>query len=329
GLAAAAHLSARERENLVDAKRIGAERVMRLFALSVYPALDFDDELALQEAIDRLTRDPEVVAVHVWSGDDLAPRASFERAGGADGSPPPPPPRPTPEAVGEFTLEGDLLRASTAVRDDHGTLLGHAVVDWSLTREQEALDEARRLIVGAVAITVTLVIIVVFLAMRLIVVRPLLDLESAAMALGRGQQVAIRSVARDEIGRLSRVFATMADAIADREARLRRAHDQIAALFDNMRQAIVTVGPDGRIVGRVSHAATVLLGRTIEPEPDDDRKRHEIIVRNLEDRIRRKLGVQATLKTGKSPKGPGTIELPYKDLDELQRLLHVLLGEVS
>jgi ParB family chromosome partitioning protein len=64
-----------------------------------------------------------------------------------------------------------------------------------------------------------------------------------------------------------------------------------------------------------------------EPEPDDDRKRHEIIVRDLETRIRRHLGVQATLRTGKSPKGPGTIELPYADLDELQRLLRVLLPE--
>src|SRR5690606_13724551 len=62
-----------------------------------------------------------------------------------------------------------------------------------------------------------------------------------------------------------------------------------------------------------------------EPEPDDDRKRHEIIVRDLESRIRRHLGVQARLRTGKSPKGPGVIELPYSDLDELQRLLRVLL----
>jgi ParB family transcriptional regulator, chromosome partitioning protein len=64
-----------------------------------------------------------------------------------------------------------------------------------------------------------------------------------------------------------------------------------------------------------------------EPEPDDDRKRHEIIVRDLETRIRRHLGVQAKLRTGKSPKGPGTIELPYADLDELQRLLQVLLDD--
>lgn len=64
-----------------------------------------------------------------------------------------------------------------------------------------------------------------------------------------------------------------------------------------------------------------------EREPDDDRKRHEIIVADLEGRLRRRLGVQAKLRTGKSPKGPGTIELPYADLDELQRLLNALLGE--
>ncbi|PRQ07760.1 ParB/RepB/Spo0J family partition protein [Enhygromyxa salina] len=63
------------------------------------------------------------------------------------------------------------------------------------------------------------------------------------------------------------------------------------------------------------------------PEPDDEKKRHEIIVRDLEARIRRHLGVQARLRTGSKPKGPGTIELPYADLDELQRLLHHLLGD--
>lgn len=71
--------------------------------------------------------------------------------------------------------------------------------------------------------------------------------------------------------------------------------------------------------------------RSREPKPereiDDDRKRHEIIVADLESRLRRRLGVQAKLRTGKSPKGPGTIELPYADLDELQRLLNALLGE--
>ncbi|PRP93484.1 putative chromosome-partitioning protein ParB [Enhygromyxa salina] len=64
-----------------------------------------------------------------------------------------------------------------------------------------------------------------------------------------------------------------------------------------------------------------------KPELDDDARRHAIIVRDLEARIRRHLGVQARLRTGKSPKGPGTIELPYTDLDELQRLLRQLLGE--
>lgn len=63
------------------------------------------------------------------------------------------------------------------------------------------------------------------------------------------------------------------------------------------------------------------------PEPSEDRKRHEIIIRDLEGRLRRHLGVQARLRTGKSSKGPGTIELPYADLDELQRLLQTLLGD--
>ena len=37
--------------------------------------------------------------------------------------------------------------------------------------------------------------------------------------------------------------------------------------------------------------------------------------------------VKARLRTGKQSKGPGVIELPYSDLDELQRLLQTLLGD--
>lgn len=80
---------------------------------------------------------------------------------------------------------------------------------------------------------------------------------------------------------------------------------------------------------RQTEAEVRQRSRPPKPEPvlDDERKRHEIIVRDLETRIRRQLGVQARLRPGKSSKGPGTIELPYSDLDELQRLLRVLLPE--
>ena len=58
------------------------------------------------------------------------------------------------------------------------------------------------------------------------------------------------------------------------------------------------------------------------PEPD----RRRIIIDDLEQRLARSLGVKARLRTGKKPDGPGRIELPFTNLDELNRLLQTLLS---
>lgn len=65
-----------------------------------------------------------------------------------------------------------------------------------------------------------------------------------------------------------------------------------------------------------------------EPEPREEtpeQARHKIIVADLEDRLRRKLGVKVRLRTGKKPTDPGKLEIPYGDLDELNHLLHILM----
>jgi ParB family chromosome partitioning protein len=59
-------------------------------------------------------------------------------------------------------------------------------------------------------------------------------------------------------------------------------------------------------------------------EPSEEQRAREVIVRDLEDRLRRGLGVKAAVKTSQK-QGSGTIELPYASLDELDRLLHMLL----
>lgn len=61
-------------------------------------------------------------------------------------------------------------------------------------------------------------------------------------------------------------------------------------------------------------------------EEDDDAKRHAIIVADLEKRIGLSLGAPVRLKTGRKKGGPGKVEINYKDLDDLNRILHVLLG---
>lgn len=51
----------------------------------------------------------------------------------------------------------------------------------------------------------------------------------------------------------------------------------------------------------------------------------EIIVRDLESRLRHALGVKVAVKASGQRKGSGMIEVPYTDLDELDRLLKILL----
>lgn len=64
-----------------------------------------------------------------------------------------------------------------------------------------------------------------------------------------------------------------------------------------------------------------------EAEPDPETRKRQVIVRDLEQRLRSALGVQVAVKTDSKKKGAGTIEVPYATLDELDRLLETLLGE--
>lgn len=65
---------------------------------------------------------------------------------------------------------------------------------------------------------------------------------------------------------------------------------------------------------------------TTPPEPSDEDQRRKIIVEELETRLRRRLGVRVRLKSGGS-KGTGTLEIPYSTLDELDRVLHMILSD--
>ena len=63
------------------------------------------------------------------------------------------------------------------------------------------------------------------------------------------------------------------------------------------------------------------------PTEDDESQRRKIIVRELEDRLRRRLGVRVKLRPKGKGKGAGTLEIPYTSLDELDRVLQVILRQ--
>lgn len=63
-----------------------------------------------------------------------------------------------------------------------------------------------------------------------------------------------------------------------------------------------------------------------KPEPSDDEQRRKIIVSELENRLRRRIGARVKLRS-QGGNSAGTIEIPYGNLDELDRILRTILGE--
>ena len=81
----------------------------------------------------------------------------------------------------------------------------------------------------------------------------------------------------------------------------------------------------GYTVRAVERAVRARLHPEPALAPSEEQRAREVIVRDLEDRLRRGLGVKAAVKTSGQKQGSGTIELPYGSLDELDRLLQMLL----
>lgn len=75
--------------------------------------------------------------------------------------------------------------------------------------------------------------------------------------------------------------------------------------------------------------AKVTPARTSTATAEDDADRRKIIVTELEHRLQRRLGVRVRLRTDARKRGAGTVEIPYSSLDELDRLLHILLDDVG
>jgi len=67
----------------------------------------------------------------------------------------------------------------------------------------------------------------------------------------------------------------------------------------------------------------------LHPPPDEPERSspRDIIVRDLQDRLRHSLGVKVAVKAHAQKQGSGMIEVPYTTLDELDRLLKILLPQ--
>lgn len=244
----------RERERLIDAKRIAASMVADLLAQSLQAPLDFNDEDALRNELDHLKQNKEVAYAAVWRKGEAAPWLDM-RAPSA--------PLPLPadhDTPGTRSFE-DRVETVRSIVGRASKPLGSVLIQFSLARENADLAIGRRSILLyclALALGTTALLIGVT---RRQIVKPLETLLGAARSIERGElgaRVAIR--ANDEIGRLAGAFNAMNAAIFDREQRLATANKSLRELFDHMRQGIVVFGPDGKVEGTHSRAAGEIFG---------------------------------------------------------------------
>lgn len=90
---------------------------------------------------------------------------------------------------------------------------------------------------------------------------------------------------------------------------------------------VVRAGLSVRATEQAVRKHNTAAPKTAASEVDDEAQRRKIIVRELEDRLRRRLGVRVKLRPKGKGKGAGTLEIPYTSLDELDRVLKVILHQ--
>lgn len=257
-LAAAAYgllaLLDHERARLLEHHERAEAQTLQQLALGLSAPLEFDDDIAIADALAPLSRQPELVYLELTDADREGPAA---RMGRTDLVAPP--------LVGTAAArDEDTLWLAAPIVDERGKALGQVRIGLSLALLEEDWTHQRELILLACAGFGVLVLFGLVASTRAMVLLPLRRLARAAEAVGRGDSVAVAIESRDEVGRLAAAFNGMARAIHERERGLESAHAEVARLLDGMRQAIFTFGPDLRVVGRGSRACMQVFGGPIE-----------------------------------------------------------------
>lgn len=250
-LLAASLLTRHERSKLDERKQQAAGRLMDQLAIALLAPLEFDDLVAVQEAVARLSEDPELVALRVRDAEPDGPTVvlgAWSRA---------------PDmAAGERSIrrDEDVLWMSRAVGDASGTY-GDVSIGLSLARERAMVAEQRtHVLVGGLLLSLAMAVLLLGAARRM-VVQPLAELGKRVDAFGRGEAVTLPEPGPDEVGHLAGAFAAMMTAIAERERKLADANAEVERLLDAMRQAVFSFDRSLRVVGRSSRAADAMFDR--------------------------------------------------------------------
>ncbi|HET6146001.1 MAG TPA: ATP-binding protein [Polyangia bacterium] len=234
-------LSEYQRENLLSAKELSANAVIRLFADSSAPAVVFDDPDDLRQTLATLGRNQEIEYAAVWAVDD-AGRIDGLLVELRRGKP------ATVTAVPSTVVsrrEPDRVVVVAPVRDVKSKVVGVLTAGFSLARENAAIARLKRTaLLTSIAVATGLMVLLMAMA-RLVVVGPLAKLVSAAKRVEEGRGVDIEVSSDDEVGQLARALRAMAGAIQVREERINARNRDMRLVLDNVGQGFITLNFSG------------------------------------------------------------------------------------
>lgn len=199
-----------------------AETLAHLTAFTIHPSLYFDDRSALEEALSGTRQDKDVAYIVVA---DPAGRslAAFH------------PERATPAGIARRTLggglseDGRLFEVTAPVRDGE-RLLARLHIGLSLERLDRELAQMRVGIALLSAIILGIGLAVVMLTSNLLT-RPLRAVAAGAARIAAGDlEHRVPAGRSDEIGQMASSFNDMAEKVSERDAALRRSHEQLRLL---------------------------------------------------------------------------------------------------
>jgi two-component system chemotaxis sensor kinase CheA len=238
-------LSRYERRSLMLAKEKAAVMVTQLFATGLAAPLTFADATGVAETVASLASNPEIEFGAAWALDSERPESLGARLGmlsRVESSLEPPRSVP-PELRSRFTATHVVVE--TPVKDPNGKLVGVAQVGFSTAREEAMIAEIERRVLWLSLGSAFGMMVILSLASRVVVVRPLQRLTQATAALKRGEKPQLSVTTRDELGELVQAFMTMSVAIENREQQIRERNQDMLRILDNADDAFITVSRAG------------------------------------------------------------------------------------
>jgi len=244
-----AGLSRYERGSLLRAKETAAKMVVSLFAATAQAPVIFEDKSGVDDAIAGLGQNPEVTFVGVYATSKSAPdKLDDAMRFLARGDVPEPGDIATIPPLTRTRWAKDHLVLVSRIPDPKGGKpVGAACVIFSLARENAAIAQVEGAILrdsfGVAFVTAALLVVFA----RRAIVFPLRRVADATKQLECGEKVEIDVWSADEIGVLASGFRAMAEAIAQREAKIKARNADMRLVLDNLEQGLITLQRDGSI----------------------------------------------------------------------------------